>query len=158
MKYIRHESSIFNLPASVVGAAAYLLVGVGMLVPLVAQFSLLVALALFLLERRSQMARAHCLQATLLQALYNLICMAAAFVISRLVGPAMGMSGEAILSAYAILVWVLAALVVGMALVGISASLRWRSVRLPLAAPIAIWLMKRWPSAIDRTAFLEWDE
>ena len=73
MKYIRHESSIFNLPASVVGAAAYLLVGVGMLVPLVAQFSLLVALALFLLERRSQMARAHCLQATLLQALYNLI-------------------------------------------------------------------------------------
>lgn len=157
MKYIRHESSIFKLPASVVGAAAYLLVGVGMLVPLVAQFSLIVALLLFLLERRSQMARAHCLQAALLQALYNLICLAAAFGIG-MAGPSLGMSNETVIYVYTVVVWVLAALVAGMALVGISASLRWRSVRLPLAAPLAIWLMKRWPSAIDRTAFLERDE
>lgn len=157
MKYIKHESSIFKLPASVVGAAAYLLVAVGMLVPLVAQFSMLAALALFLLERRSQMARAHCLQAALLQALYNLICMASAFGIS-LAGPAMGMSNETVIYTYTVLVWVLAVLVAATALVGISASLRWRSVRLPLAAPIAIWLMKHWPGTIDRTAFLARDE
>lgn len=157
MKYIKHESSVFKLPASVVGAAAYLLVGVGMLVPLVAQFSMLVALALFLIERRSQMARAHCLQAALLQVLYNLVCLAAAFGLG-MAGPAMGMSNETVIYVYTMLVWVLAALVAGMALVGISASLRWRSVRLPLAAPLAVWLMKRWPSAVDRTAFLDRDE
>lgn len=150
MKYIKHESSIFKLPANVVGAAAYLLVAVGILVPLVGQFSMIVALLLFLLERRSQMARAHCLQAALLQVLYNLICLAVSFGIT-LVSSALGVSNQVILY-----VWpVLAALAVGMALVGVSASLRWRSVRLPLAAPIAVWMMKRWPSAIDRTAFLE---
>lgn len=150
MKYIKHESSVFKLPANVVGAAAYLLVAVGMLVPLVGQFSMIVALLLFLLERRSQMARAHCLQAALLQVLYNLICLAVSFGIT-LVSSALGVSNQVILY-----VWpVLAALAVGMALVGVSASLRWRSVRLPLAAPIAVWMMKRWPSAIDRTAFLE---
>ncbi len=157
MKYIRHESSVFNLSANVVGAVAYLLVAVGMLIPLVAQFSLIVALLLFLLERRSQMARAHCLQAALLQALYNLICMASAFGIS-LAGPAFGMTNETVIYTYTVLVWVLAMLVAGTALVGISASLRWRSVRLPLAAPLAIWLMKHWPGTIDRTAFLERDE
>ena len=74
IRFEKHESSYFNLPASIVTVVAYFLPGLlNLLFPVFSYFATLILLAVAGFERKSGMVRLYCIQLCFYSMFFNIL-------------------------------------------------------------------------------------
>lgn len=154
MKFLKHDSSIFKMSAGLMAKIGYFILALGVGLPVVNQFVVLLCMAIFIVEKKSYFVQINALQTAFVAMLVELLRSLGILAVS-LAWQTFSLPDSVVQVLLYIVVYGLVLVQVVVAVVGVLYTTRWRLIKFPLAGQLADWILSRWKTGVSKEEFLD---
>lgn len=153
MKFIRHRSSLFKLPANMAAIVGYLFLSLGVGIPIINQFTVLICLVVFVVEKKSYLVQFHTLQSAFVAMLAELFRSLGVLGISWGWNWFHWQDSTVQMLLYGVIYGLVLVQAVA-AITGVLAATRWKTLCIPVAGQLTNWLLNRWKTGVNKEEYL----